>query len=87
MPKTEQPKSEFLTIREADQIIKDFVYETKEIGKRTKMLRKAFMCESHIPNDYVEELSNLYAKNGMPHYACKIHALMDVIDQSLHERD
>jgi hypothetical protein len=78
---------EFLSIEEADQIIKDFAYESKEMAKRVKMLRKAFMLEDHIPKSYFNEVRDKYPKKGIPYFVCKILALSECIDESLHHRD
>jgi hypothetical protein len=78
---------EFVSIKEADEIIKDFAYESKEMVKRVKMLRKAFMLEDHIPKSYFNEVRDKYLKEGKLNFACKILALSECIDESLHHRD
>ena len=85
--KNESASKDFLSIEEADQIIKDFAYESKEMAKRVKTLRKAFMMEDHIPKSYFNEVKNKYLKEGKLNFACKILALSECIDESLHHRD
>lgn len=85
--KNDPVSKEFLSIEEADQIIKDFAYESKEMAKRVRTLRKAFMLEDHIPKSYFNEVRDKYPKKGIPYFVCKILALSECIDESLHHRD
>ena len=85
--KNESVSKEFLSIEEADKIIKDFAYESKEMAKRVKTLRKAFMLEDHIPKSYFNEVREKYPKEGIPYFVCKILALSECIDESLHHRE
>tara|TARA_R100000388_G_scaffold93843_2_gene79409 strand:+ start:301 stop:582 length:282 start_codon:yes stop_codon:yes gene_type:complete len=85
--KNESVSKEFLSIEEADQIIKDFAYQSKEMAKRVRTLRRAFMLEDHIPKSYFNEVRDKYPKEGIPYFVCKILALSECIDESLHHRD
>ena len=75
-----------LSLREADQIIDQFLSQSKGIAKRTKEFRKAFMLDNHIPRSALEKAEGELHKKGMPYFACKIFALSDCIDESLSHR-
>tara|TARA_R110000868_G_scaffold1050_6_gene8032 strand:+ start:2522 stop:2800 length:279 start_codon:yes stop_codon:yes gene_type:complete len=85
--KNSQKTQDNLSLREADEIIKDFVVESKDIAKRTKELRKAFMLNNHIPKSFLENAEVELRKKGVPYYACKVLALSECIDESLNHRD
>ena len=84
--KNPQKTQDNLSLREADEIIKDFVIESKNIAKRTKELRKAFMLNDHIPKSYLQDAEWEFVQKGLPFYACKVFALSKCIDESLHRR-
>lgn len=84
--KNSQKTQDNLSLREADEIIKDFVIESKNIAKRTKELRKAFMLNNHIPKSYLRDAEKEFVQKGLPFYACKVFALSKCIDESLHRR-
>jgi len=84
--KNPQKTQDNLSLREADQIIKDFVLRSKEIAKRTKELRKAFMVNNHIPKSYLNDVETKYLEKGVPYFACKVLALSECIDESLSHR-
>ena len=84
--KNQQKTQDNLSLREADEIIKDFVVESKDIAKRTKELRKAFMLNNHIPKSYLQDAEWEFVQKGLPFYACKVFALSKCIDESLHRR-
>jgi hypothetical protein len=84
--KNPQKNQDNLSLREADEIIKDFVVESKNIAKRTKELRKAFMLNNHIPKSCLQDAEWEFVQKGLPFYACKVFALSKCIDESLHRR-
>jgi hypothetical protein len=84
--KNPQKNSDKLSLREADEIIKDFLVESKNIAKRTKELRKAFMLDDHIPKSYLQDAEWEFVQKGLPFYACKVFALSKCIDESLSRR-
>lgn len=85
--KNPQKIQDKLSLREADQIINEFLSQSKGIAKRTKEFRKAFMLENHIPKSALEKAEEELHKKGVPYFACKIFALSDCIDESLEYRD
>ena len=84
--KNPKKNQDTLSLKEADQIIKDFALEAKGIAKRTRELRKAFMLNNHIPKSYLSDVEDKYIKQGVPYFACKVLALSECIDESLHRR-
>ena len=84
--KNPQKNQDNLSLREADQIIDQFLSQSKGIAKRTKEFRKAFMMENHIPKSYLNDVETKYLEKGVPYFACKIFALSDCIDESLSHR-
>ena len=84
--KNSQKTQDNLSLREADEIINNFLSQSKGIAKRTKEFRKAFMLDNHIPKSALEKAEEELHKRGMPYFACKIFALSDCIDESLNHR-
>ena len=84
--KNPQKNQDTLSLREADEIINNFLSQSKGIAKRTKEFRKAFMLDNHIPKSALEKAEEELHKKGMPYFACKIFALSDCIDESLSHR-
>ncbi len=85
--KNPQKTQDKLSLKEADQIINEFLSQSKDIAKRTKEFRKAFMLDNHIPKSALKKAEEELNKKGMPYFACKIFALSDCIDESLEYRD
>lgn len=85
--KNPQKNLDNLSTREADEIINNFLSQSKGIARRTKEFRKAFMLDNHIPKSALEKAEAELHKKGVPYFACKIFALSDCIDESLEYRD
>lgn len=84
--KNPQKTQDNLSLREADQIIDQFLLQSKGIAKRTKEFRKAFMKDNYIPRSALEKAEKELHQKGMPYFSCKIFALSDCIDESLSNR-